>query len=179
MQQSFDLYFVSSNKNKYHETKKILNSFDISVGFRKYELEEIQSDSLVKIAKKKVNQAFEKYNKPVIVEDAGLFIKSLNGFPGPYSSYIFKTIGNAGILNLLNKNREASFFSIVSFHDELYSKTFSAKVDGKISTIQKGNEWGYDPIFIPNNYNKTFAELQNKDELSHRFKALRKFANWY
>ena len=179
MQQSFDLYFVSSNKHKYQETKKILNSFDISVGFHKYELEEIQSDSLTKIATKKANQAFEKFNTPVIVEDAGLFIKSLDGFPGPYSSYVFKTIGNKGILNLLNKNRNASFFSIVSFRDKFNSKTFSAKLDGKISRIQKGTEWGYDPIFIPNNFKKTFAELKNKDELSHRFKALKKFANWY
>ncbi len=179
MQQSFDLYFVSSNKHKYQEAKKILKSFGICLGFYKLKLEEIQSDSLFEIASKKAIQAFEKLKKPVIVEDDGLFIDSLDGFPGPYSSYVFKTIGNKGILSLLTKNRTAKFVSIIFFSDNTISKSFEAKIDGKISKTQKGSGWGYDPIFIPANSKKTFAELTNKNELSHRYKALEKFANWY
>ena len=67
MQQSFDLYFVSSNYHKYQEAKKILHSFGISLGFFKHELEEIQSSSLKEIAAKKAIQAFQKYKKPIIV----------------------------------------------------------------------------------------------------------------
>ena len=179
MPRSFDLFFVSSNYHKYQEAKKILRSFGINLRFFKYELEEIQSFSLQEIALKKAIQAFQKCKKPIIVEDDGLYINSLNGFPGPYSSYVFKTIGNKGILQLLKQNRKAKFVSIISFCDDKNSKSFEAKIDGNISKTQNGEGWGYDPIFIPKNLNKTFAELTNKNELSHRYKALKKFSNWY
>ena len=103
MPQSFDLFFASSNIHKFQEAKKILDSFGINLRFFKCELEEIQSNSLKEISKNKAIQAFQKCKKPVIVEDDGLFVDSLNGFPGPYSSYVFKTIGNKGILKLLKK----------------------------------------------------------------------------
>jgi len=179
MRQSFDLFFVSSNNHKYQEAKKILESFGIKLGFFKYDLEEIQSNSLMDIASKKAKEAFLKYKKPVIIEDDGLFIDSLDGFPGPYSSYAFKTIGNKGILNLLKNNRKAKFVSIISFCDKKILKSFDGKLEGTISKSQKGKGWGYDPIFIPKNTRKTFAEINNKNELSHRYKALKKFSNWY
>jgi len=179
MQQSFDLFFVSSNPHKYQEAKKILESFGISLGFFKYELEEIQSHSLKRIASKKAKQAFQKYKKPIIIEDDALAIDALDGFPGPYSSYVFKTIGNNGILHLLGKNRSAKFVSIISFCDAKNSKSFEATIKGKISKLQIGKGWGYDPIFIPGKSKKTFAELPNKNKLSHRYMALKKFASWY
>ena len=179
MRQSFDLFFVSSNNHKYQEAKKILESFGIKLGFFKYDLEEIQSNSLMDIASKKAKEAFLKYKKPVIIEDDGLFIDSLDGFPGPYSSYAFKTIGNKGILNLLKNNRKAKFVSIITFCDKKILKSFDGKLEGTISKSQKGKGWGYDPIFIPKNTRKTFAEINNKNELSHRYKALKKFSNWY
>lgn len=179
MQQSSDLFFVSSNHHKYQEAKKILESFDINLKFFKYDLEEIQSSSLKEIASKKAVQAFQKCKKPIIIEDDGLFIDSLDGFPGPYSSYVFKTIGNKGILQLLKKNRKAKFVSIISYHDSKNCKSFEAKIDGIISKSQNGTGWGYDPIFIPKNFNQTFAQLTIKNDLSHRYKALKKFSNWY
>lgn len=179
MQQSSDLFFVSSNHHKYQEAKKILESFGITLKFFKYDLEEIQSLSLQEIASKKAVQAFQKCKKPIIIEDDGLFIDSLCGFPGPYSSYVFKTIGNKGILKLLKKNRKAKFISIISYHDNKNNKSFEAKIDGTISKSQNGIGWGYDPIFIPKNFSQTFAQLNNKNDLSHRYKALKKFSNWY
>ena len=179
MQKSFDLYFVSSNNHKYQEAKIILDSFGIKLGFIKSTLEEIQSNSLKEIALCKAKDAFSKCKKPLIIEDDGIFINSLNGFPGPYSSYIFKTIGNKGILNLLKQNRKAKFVSIITYCDKNILESFDAKIDGSISKSVKGKCWGYDPIFIPNNSQKTFAELNNKNELSHRYKALKKFSKWY
>lgn len=180
MQKSFDLFFVSSNNHKYHEAKKILDSFGIKLGFLKSDLEEIQSNSLNGIAVRKARSAFSKHKKPIIIEDDGLFINSLGGFPGPYSSYVFKTIGNKGILNLLKNNRKAKFVSIITYCDKTILKSFDGKLDGIISKSQKGKGWGYDPIFIPKNSNKTFAEnTDNKNELSHRYKSLKKFSNWY
>jgi len=179
MQKSFDLYFVSSNNHKYQEAKIILDSFGIKLGFIKSTLEEIQSNSLKDIALYKAKDAFSKCKKPLIIEDDGIFIDSLNGFPGPYSSYVFKTIGNKGILNLLNQNRKAKFVSIITYCDKYILQSFDAKIDGSISKSVKGKGWGYDPIFVPNNSQKTFAQLNNKNELSHRYKALKKFSKWY
>lgn len=179
MRKSFDLFFVSSNSHKYQEAKTILDSLGINLGFLKSNLEEIQSHSLNDIATAKARNAFSKFKKPIIIEDDGLFIDAIDGFPGPYSSYVFKTIGNKGILNLLKNNRKAKFVSIITYCDKTILKSFEGKLNGKISKIQKGKGWGYDPIFIPNNSKKTFAELNNKNELSHRYKALRKFSKWY
>ena len=179
MQKSFDLFFVSSNSHKYQEAKIILDSFGIKLGFFKSDLEEIQSNSIKEIALSKARNAFSKCKKPLIIEDDGLFINSLNGFPGPYSSYIFKTIGNKGILNLLKQNRQAKFVSIITYCDKNFLESFDAKLNGSISKYSKGKGWGYDPIFVPNSSKKTFAELFNKNELSHRYKALKKFSKWY
>jgi XTP/dITP diphosphohydrolase len=179
MRKSFDLFFVSSNSHKYQEAKIILDSLGINLGFLKSNLEEIQSNSLDAIAIAKARDAFSKFKKPLIIEDDGLFIDSIDGFPGPYSSYVFKTIGNKGILNLLKNNRKAKFVSIITYCDKMNLQSFEGKLNGKISKIQKGVGWGYDPIFIPNNSKKTFAEINNKNELSHRYKALKKFSNWY
>jgi XTP/dITP diphosphohydrolase len=167
MRKSFDLFFVSSNSHKYQEANIILDSLGINLGFLKFNLKEIQSNSLDVIAIAKARDAFSKFKKPVIIEDDGLFIDSIDGFPGPYSSYVFKTIGNKGILNLLKNNRKAKFVSIITYCDKTILQSFKGKLDGRIS------------IFIPNNSKKTFAELNNKNELSHRYKALKKFSNWY
>ena len=174
-----DLLFVSSNIHKFTETEKILKSFGISIQFFKLNLEEIQSNSIKQIAIKKAQNAFSKCKKPLIVEDDGIFIDSLGGFPGPYSSYVHKTIGNKGILNLLKYNRGAKFVSTITYCDKNGLESFEGKLDGTISKSQKGKGWGYDPIFIPKNMQKTFAQLDEKNIISHRYKALKKFSNWY
>ncbi len=174
-----NLLFVSSNIHKYIEAKKILDSFGINVEFFRCTLEEIQSNSILDIASKKAKDAFSICKKPLLIEDDGLLIDSLRGFPGSYSSYVFRTIGNEGILNLVTQNRRAKFISVITYCDKKKLESFDAKLDGTISKFQKGNGWGYDPIFIPKNYTKTFAELSNKNKLSHRYKALKKFSNWY
>ena len=179
MPQSFDLFFASSNIHKFQEAKKILEGFKINLGFFKCDLQEIQSNSLLDIAQNKAEQAFKKCKKPVIVEDDGIFIDSLNGFPGPYSSYVFKTIGNNGILKLVKQNRKAKFVSVISFHDKKNYHSFESRLNGLISKKITGIGWGYDPIFIPAKLQKTFAQLENKNKISHRFKSLKKFSNWY
>jgi len=174
-----DLLFVSSNTHKFKEAQEILNSFGISVEFFKLTLQEIQSNSIREIALQKAQDAFSKCKKSLIIEDDGLCIDSLDGFPGPYSSYVHKTIGNKGILNLLKKDRNAKFISTIVYCDKKNLEFFEGKIDGAISKSEKGDGWGYDPIFIPKNLKKTFGELTHKNNLSHRYKALKKFSNWY
>lgn len=174
-----ELFFVSSNRDKYLEAQDIATGFGLNLCFIKEFLEEIQSDSLCEISKKKAQDAFDKFGKPVLVEDAGLFINELDGFPGPYSSYVFKTIGNDGILNLLKRNRAAYFASVFSFCSEDCLKSFEARLSGVIAEQPSGKGWGYDPIFVPHDANQTFAQLADKNAISHRFMAFKKFASWY
>ena len=201
MPKSYNVLFASSNIHKYEEAKKILDKFGIKLEFFQTDLMEIQSDSLSEIALKKVLDAYDKCNKPVIVEDDGLFIDSLSGFPGQFSSYVFKTIGNKGILKLMGRDiqaslrdaaginlagRDAHFASVIAFCDSnLKPWLFSSSIDGTISPKIKGKGWGYDPIFIPEAQGgRTYAQLaeknlKNQAYVSHRTESLRKFADWF
>ncbi|HVX01558.1 MAG TPA: RdgB/HAM1 family non-canonical purine NTP pyrophosphatase [Nitrososphaera sp.] len=174
--------FASTNHNKFREVESILAERGIQAGFARLELMEIQSDSLEGVAQVKVRSAYSRVKKPVIVEDDGLFIDALDGFPGPYSSYAFKTIGNAGILKLLkDEDRSASFRSLIAFFDGRTLKLFEGKVRGSISGKIALGGWGYDPIFAPEGAaGMTFAELADgKNAYSHRRQALDKFADWW
>ena len=117
MQQLSELYFASSNTHKFEEAQRILSNLGVNITLFKTTLEEIQSDSLSKIATRKVIDAYAKVQKPVIIEDDGIFIDSLNGFPGPYSSYVYDTIGNKGIIRLLEniEFRDAKFVAIIAY----------------------------------------------------------------
>ena len=179
MQRSYDILFASSNKNKYAEVKPILQEYGIRAGFFKFTPVEIQSDTLEEVASDKARQAAKLAKNPVIVEDAGLFIDSLGGFPGLYSSYVLSTIGNSGILHLLGSKRKASFRSVVAYSSGGNPKLFSAIVDGKIALKSVGKGWGYDPIFIPKGYSKTYGQIVDKNQISHRRMSLEGFASWF
>lgn len=174
--------FASTNQNKYREIRSILSSHTIAVDFAQINLLEVQSDSLEEIAGEKAKSAFAQVGRPVIVEDDGLFIDALKGFPGQYSSHAFKTIGNDGILKLVagSANRSASFRSLIAFYNGKSLSISEGRVDGNISEKITEGGWGYDPIFIPAGTNLTFAQLkERKNEYSHRKKALDNFARWY
>ncbi|MEM2910979.1 MAG: XTP/dITP diphosphatase [Candidatus Bathyarchaeia archaeon] len=181
------VFFATNNVGKFNEAREILSPYKIAVGMLRVKTIEIQSESLEEIAKTSALYAFEKCGLPLIVEDAGLFVEALNGFPGPYSSYIYKTIGNEGLLKLMNnvKNRRAKFQSVIAYISEelKYPICFKGEVLGEITTtIRRGNSgFGFDPIFKPANSDKTFSEmgLTEKNEHSHRARALKSFAEWY
>jgi len=155
---------------------------NISIDFSHTNLVEIQSDSLEEIAREKAKAAFAKVGRQVLVEDDGLFISSLSGFPGQYSSFVFKTIGNDGILKLLARStkRSAYFLSLIAFYDGKILSISEGRVNGRITDRITEGGWGYDPIFVPDGTDLTFAELKkSKNEYSHRKTALEKFARWY
>jgi XTP/dITP diphosphohydrolase len=182
MQQSSELFFVSSNTHKFTEAQRILSNLGLDISLFKTTLEEIQSNSLSEIATRKALDAYSKVQKPVIIEDDGLFIDSLNGFPGPYSSYAYDTIGNKGIMSLLEKieSRNAKFVAIIAYCNGVdYIQLFESSILGKISLSIEEGGWGYDPIFIPDGESKTFANVSDKDKFSHRSAALKKFSDWF
>lgn len=176
---SCDVWFVSSNRHKYAEAKGILGELGIRANHLRITLPEVQSSSQAAISKAKADAAFAMYGRPVLVEDAGLHVESLGGFPGPYSSFAYSTIGNRGILRLVGRERAARFVSVVSYRDGRASRSFCGTIHGRISRSARGQGWGFDPIFMPAGRSRTFAELHDKDDISHRSMALSKFARWH
>lgn len=181
-----ELFFVSNNIHKYSEMKSILKDriIDIDLKFYKQNIIEIQGEKIEKIAIEKSISAYNIVNKPIIIEDDGLFIKSLNGFPGQYSSYVFKSIGNTGIIKLLkgSRNRSAFFKSVFVYNNGVITKIFTGQIDGTISKTITTGGWGYDPIFVPRKKNITFGKLNEKNqknEVSHRRIALDKLVKWF
>jgi len=178
------LYFATLNENKFNEVSKILYNYGMHVEMAKLDLTEIQSDDPTIIASDKARNAYRLLHSDVIVEDDGIFIDALKGFPGPYSAFVYKTIGNEGILKLMEgiADRRATFKSIIAYCDSNFIPfVFVGKVEGTIANAQKGRSWGYDPIFMPKDSGGlTYAELNSKkNELSHRSLALEQFAKWY
>ena len=170
--------FVSSNGHKFGEARRILGRMGIAISHHRASLPEVQSDSLEEIALAKAASARGLVGGAVLVEDDGLFIDSLRGFPGPYSSYVFDTIGNAGILELVRGDRAASFRSVFAYADGSRTAAFKGEVRGRIADAIRGSGWGYDPVFVPDGAGGTFAQI-DKDSFSHRGEALAAFARWY
>lgn len=180
------ILFITNNDHKVSEANRILSSFGIEMIKLNFAKIEIQSNSLRKIAKYASIFAANKILKPVVVEDSGLFIKALNGFPGPFSSYVYNKLGCKGILKLMSgiEDRVAAFKCVVSYCQPGNKPIiFEGITYGEISSEIRGSGgFGFDPIFVPKSgIGLTFSEMspEEKNGLSHRGKAFRKFGEWY
>jgi len=187
------LFFFSNNKNKTTEIKKIFKRFNfeiLSLGDLDIS-EEPKEDgqTFEENAKIKSDYGFNKTGFPCFADDSGICIESLDWKPGVLSKRFLNNF----------KSNEACFESIIkstkkNSKQNAYFKTsisltvknnqnviFNGKIDGKISEQAKGRfGFGYDPIFIPNNYKRTLAELsiKEKNEISHRSIAVKKLINF-
>jgi XTP/dITP diphosphohydrolase len=174
------LYFITSNKGKIREATEKLRPLGFSVVQKDLGYPEIQADSLEEVAQQGIKHVQAKFYQAFMLEDAGLFIDALQGFPGVYSKYVFFTIGLPGILRLLDgmENRKAVFRSVYAYSEPGKGPVIVVGAcKGTISIEQRGGHgFGYDPIFIPNNEEKTFGEMtiEEKNRFSHRAKALEK-----
>ncbi len=184
---NLEIYFATSNPGKVREASEILGKNGIAVRHFPFEHREIRSDSLEEIAIEAVKAAFEKCRKPVFVEDSGLFIDSLNGFPGTYSAWVQKKIGNAGILSLMAGKkgegaRSAAFRACIAYHGGGAGsgpiRTFHGACEGSIAESALGSGgFGYDPIFVPKGHSQTFSQnILLKNNLSHRYQSLLEFS---
>ena len=184
------VFFATGNINKFNEARSILSQHGIAVGMLRLKGDEIQSDSLKDIAQTSVINAYRRCLLPIFVEDAGLFIDALSGFPGPYAAYVYKTIHNSGILKLMERisDRQAKFQSVIAYCDgqtPCEPECFGGESKGEITLAERKEQgksgFGFDPIFQPEGSAKTFAEMtiEEKNGYSHRAMAIRKFAEWY
>ena len=187
------LFFFSNNKNKIIEIKKIFNKFnlkilsssDLNVSNEPKE----NGQTFEENAKIKSDYGFNKTGLPCFADDSGICIESLNWKPGVLSKRFlnnfksndscFKSI----IKSTKGNSKQNAYFktSISLTFKNNQNVIFNGKIDGKISEKVKGRfGFGYDPIFIPKNYNKTLAELSTneKNQISHRSIAITKLINF-
>jgi XTP/dITP diphosphohydrolase len=178
------VWFITENANKFREARSILGPKGILIRQLRQAKVELQDASLERIARFAVETA--SVNRPglLLVEDSGLFIEALGGFPGPFSSYVYETIGLKGILGLLAGRKRGAYFqsSIAVASAKLPPRVFTGIVRGSVSRKIIGTSgFGYDPIFVPDGFKETFGQYDEdfKNRNSHRARAFLKFGKWY
>ncbi|MFB3763941.1 MAG: XTP/dITP diphosphatase [Methanotrichaceae archaeon] len=172
------IYFVTSNKGKLVEAQGIFNDIEQrNIGYT-----EIQADTLEEVVVFGMEEVVARLKGPVMIEDAGLFIEALKGFPGVYSAYVQKTIGNEGILKLMEnvKDRRAYFRSVVGYVEPgIDPVMFSGEVHGNIGFEQRGIKgFGYDPIFYIDGKSLAEIDIEEKNKISHRGESMKALKQW-
>jgi XTP/dITP diphosphohydrolase len=186
-----EVVFITTNKNKVKEIKDLADSEskNITIEHLDYDYPELQLEEIELVAKESANYIREKMElkKTFFIEDSGLLIHALNGFPGPFSAFVFDKIGNEGILKLMadkkGEARNATFKTVVAFCESHKTAPvlFVGIAEGEIAEKIRGEGgFGYDPIFEFEGVGKTFAELSTgeKNKVSHRGRAFRKLLNY-
>lgn len=185
------LYFATNNFHKVAEVQKILiGDFEIlslkDLG-NTIEIPET-GDTLEENSRLKVRYLYDTYGLDCFADDTGLEVEALGGAPGVHSARYAGTPGddrkNVDMLleNLKNTaDRNARFRTVITLITDGREKQFEGVVNGKIINERRGNSgFGYDPVFVPNGYVTTFAEMsaEEKNRISHRGISIRKFADF-
>ena len=153
--------YVTGNWAKIASAKKALEPLGYEVDNIKMETPEIQADDVTDVAKYSAKWASEKLNTAVLKNDSGLFVKSLKGFPGVYTHYADDTIGEDGLLKLMEgiEDREAYFKESIAYCEPGEEPiVFEGLTKGKIATEKSGTYgWCWDFVFIPEGEEKTLG----------------------
>ncbi|XP_031112527.1 inosine triphosphate pyrophosphatase [Ipomoea triloba] len=168
--------FVTGNAKKLEEVRAILGT---SIPFQslKLDLPELQGEP-EEISKEKARIAAKEVKGPVLVEDTCLCFNALKGLPGPYIKWFLQKTGHEGLNNLLMAYEDKSAYAMCIFSLAIGPNvdpiTFVGKTLGKIVPARGPNDFGWDPIFEPDGYEQTYAEMpkEEKNKISHRSKAL-------
>jgi non-canonical purine NTP pyrophosphatase (RdgB/HAM1 family) len=174
------ILFITGNENKLKEVKAIMPEIEGC----NIDLPEIQEFDTKKIVEEKLKEAIKvKPGENIIIEDQSLVIDGLNGLPGPLIKWFMKSLGNEGILKLASIFGDQSVKAVTTIgfcSDKGDINYFEAEIKGKIVPPKGDIGWGWDPIFQPEGYDKTFAQmtLEQKNELSMRRIAVEKLKEY-
>ena len=172
---------VTSNAHKAAEVAAYFGGM-IDVDHITLEMPEHRSDDVAAIAGGKAEYAYRQLKRPLIVDDTAFCIDALHGFPGPYAAYVQDSIGNAGILKLMDGvvDRGARFITGIAYADEQGIRIFTGTIEGSIATGPRGEAgFGYDPIFETGGVTLAEIPIEVKSRISHRAKALAAFHDWF
>jgi XTP/dITP diphosphohydrolase len=171
-----DVAFHTTNDGKFREVREILAEFGIRVQRRSGPLPELQADSLEEVVRGKL-AAVRRSRGYTLVEDSGLFLAALRGFPGVYSAYVYRTLGFDPLLEWLkSRPRDALFRTVAGVRRGTRTWFFEGETRGTIADRPRGSAgFGFDPIFVPEGSAETYAEMppESKSRVSHRAKAMR------
>ncbi len=190
-----DIYFITSNKGKAAVMQRLFEQYDIkrNIFVKNLEIIEPQVDSVAEISKYKALEAYKILQKPVIVEDGGLCIRALKGFPGVYSKYVGDTIGPEGFVRLMQgvEDRRVEFVSVTTYVDADGNITQFERDGGgcelatKVVDVDNPKAWSdmWKILYFAEE-GKTLAEFSEEELKEHNNKAakngsLQKFAKWY
>jgi len=169
-----NIYLATNSKEKIEEFEDIL-------GFKpkrtNLSFEEIQAIKVEEVIEHKTKQAFNEIERSVICEDTGLYLEEWKGLPGALAKIFENSIGWKKVCEMIQKNRKAKAETIIGFYNGKKYKSFKGEIKGTIAESPRGeNGFGWDKIFIPKGFEKTFAEMtpQEKNEISMRKIALEK-----
>ena len=179
------IYFLSENKDKFLEYQNILKT-TTNVVQKNTQLIEIQSSSSLNVCKAKLAQAQKipsVARKSFFIEDTALYFTAWNNFPGVYIKWMLETLGVQKIYQALSKfEKEATAECTIGYFSQPLKKSyfFSGKLKGHIVRPQGGKGFGWDSLFVPQNYQKSYAQMdcRQKNAISHRFLAAKKFQNF-
>lgn len=171
------LNVVTHNPGKVKEYQSALGEYGLEMVHVNREYDEVQTPYLEEVVDKGIKQLSKEGLTDFMIDDSGLFVNALKGFPGVYSAYGQKTIGNKGILKLMEgvEDRSAVFKCCIGCRIGDQTVIVTGNCPGYITNEERGTEgFGYDPIFTPNG-SLSFAEipLEEKNVISHRGVALR------
>jgi XTP/dITP diphosphohydrolase len=172
---------VTSNAGKAAEVAAFFGGL-LEVDLVALEVPEHRSSDISEIAREKARYAYCQLNTPLIVDDTGFFIDSLHGFPGPYAAFVINSIGNAGILKLMEgiSDRNARFTTGIAYADDRGIQVFTGTLEGRITQSPRGdNGFGYDPIFEIGIMTLAEISIEEKSRVSHRARALSTFHDWF
>lgn len=158
--------FITGNPNK---AKYLADLIEVPIEQASFEIQEIQSMDLESVALNKAIAAYELLGSPVLVEDQGLYLSALNGFPGPFVKYMVDDGKRLDILiNVLNgyDDRSALARTVFVYFDGNEPKYFTGELSGSIGKEQRGTGgYGWDAVFIPDGYGgRTRAELTKAED---------------
>lgn len=174
-----NIVVVTTNPGKLEEINAILGTnHKVST----IDVPEIQSLNLDEVITEKAKAAYKKIKKPVLVTDVSLEIEALGGLPGPFVKFFLKTLGEEGTVKLIKgKNTKTKVTDAVGIYDGRSMKIFKGTVFGHLVPEKRGkNGFGFDFVFVPNGYKKTYSELTQveKNKISHRALALKKLKKY-
>jgi len=178
------IWFATSNDHKFEEARFVLHEFGIALRRFPSKGPELQSHDPLEVAVHAAAEVFRTARKPLFVEDTGLFVECLGGFPGTFASFAFQTLGLTGILKLMGgmSARGAEFVSAIAYCDgSSEPRVFAGRLKGRVALRPLGQGgFGFDPIFVPAGKRRTLAQMTfaEKCAISHRASALRAFGRW-
>ncbi|EGR27118.1 hypothetical protein IMG5_201430 [Ichthyophthirius multifiliis] len=179
------LFLITGNKNKLLEFQQILTAKNIHLESQNIDLPELQGKDL-DIAKEKALIAFQKSNKKsVLTEDTSLCFNAYKGLPGPYIKWFLDSIKPEGLHKMLSGFDDKTAYAqcIITYMSKELKEPicFIGQTPGVIVFPRGDNAFGWDPIFQPDGYDKTYAELskEEKNKISHRFRAIEKMLEYF